>query len=120
NNSNLPWNWFGISVNPNITIDFIKENLDKEWWWFDLSRHHNITLDMNVNNPDLPWDLDGISYNPNLTWRIIYDNQDKPWGWYYISINEFNKNKYVRERLISKKYFHIWQQKYIKIKKERN
>ena len=61
-----------------------------------------------------------ISLNPNLTWKIIYENQNKLWKLYYISRNEFNKNKYVRERLISKKYFNIWYQKYIKIKKERN
>jgi len=61
-----------------------------------------------------------FSLNPNLTWKNIYENKDKPWNWSNISINKFNKNKYVKNRLISKKYFNIWRKKYIKIKKERN
>ncbi len=27
----LPWDWRYISCNPNITIEFIKDNLDKRW-----------------------------------------------------------------------------------------
>jgi len=32
-----PWNWDGISENPNITWEIIKANPDKEWYWWELS-----------------------------------------------------------------------------------
>ena len=33
-NPDKPWNWNGISNNPNITMEMIKENPDKPWdWW---------------------------------------------------------------------------------------
>jgi hypothetical protein len=30
-NPDKPWNWDGISVNPNLTVEFIKANQDKPW-----------------------------------------------------------------------------------------
>ena len=39
----------------------------------------NITMDIIKNNPDLPWDWRGISRNPNLTIDMILDNPDKDW-----------------------------------------
>src|SRR3954466_13707696 len=58
-----PWDWYGLSQNPNITWQAILDNLDKPWNWYY------------------------ISHNPNITWKNIYDNLDKPWDWSGISIN---------------------------------
>ena len=56
-----PWNWRWISMNPNITVDFIEKH------------------------PDKPWDWEGISMNPNITMEFIEKHSDKPWNWYFIS-----------------------------------
>jgi len=56
--------WYGISSNPNLTIEFINENLDKPWDWFYISANPNITMKYIKENPDKPWDWDGISRNP--------------------------------------------------------
>ena len=31
--SSLPWNWFGVSLNPNITFDNVLAHPDKPWSW---------------------------------------------------------------------------------------
>jgi hypothetical protein len=79
--------WDGISRNPNLTIEFIKENLDNPWNWSELSCNPNLTIEFINANPDKPWDWDYISMNPNITMEMINSNLDKPWSWKYISRN---------------------------------
>ena len=43
NNPEKPWNWYGITCNPNITWDIIQNNLEKPWDWYYLSSDLNIT-----------------------------------------------------------------------------
>jgi len=88
-----PWNWRGISLNPNITWKFIETNQDKPWNWSYLSSNPNITMEIIEANPNKLWDWACISMNPNITWEIIEANPDKPWNWLYISRNKFNYDK---------------------------
>ena len=90
NNPELPWDWCGFSCNPNITIEIIKENLDKPFDWQYISENKAITLEIIVNNPELPWDWDFATFNPNITWKIITENPDKPWN--FRSISYCNKS----------------------------
>ena len=55
------WNWEYISMNPNITMEFIEKY------------------------PEKPWDWDWISGNPNITMEIIEKHPEKPWNWDCIS-----------------------------------
>jgi hypothetical protein len=87
NNPNKPWDFNGLSQNPNITINIIKDNILKKWNWIHISKNKGITWDAIVNNPELPWNWFTISQNPNITLRIIKENPDKPWNWYFISMN---------------------------------
>ena len=66
---NKPWDWYGLSANPNVTWAIVEANLDK------------------------PWDWDWLSANPNVTWAIVKANPDKPWNWDELSGNKFNKPK---------------------------
>ena len=43
NNPEKPWNWVGISYNPNITWDIIQNNPEKPWRWNIISSNPNIT-----------------------------------------------------------------------------
>ncbi len=43
---NKPWDWRGISWNPNITMEVIEKYPDKPWKWYGISRNSNITMEM--------------------------------------------------------------------------
>jgi len=86
-NPDKRWDWNGISENPNITWEIIKENPNKDWSWWYISRNPNITWEIIKANPNKPWNWHGISSNPNITWEIIKANPNKPWSWYGVSCN---------------------------------
>jgi hypothetical protein len=85
--SNKPWDWYGLSQNPNITWEIVQTNPDIPWKWYRLSRNPNITWEIVKENPDKPWDWSGLSLNPNITWEIVQANPDKPWSWDGLSLN---------------------------------
>ena len=53
NNLDLAWNFFYISRNQNLTIDFIKKYENKLSWTY-VSSNKNMILDIIKSNPDLP------------------------------------------------------------------
>jgi hypothetical protein len=102
------WNWRELSMNPNITPQFIAENMDKpwncgiissvitwdiytrfpdnDWFWMELSRNPNITMAIIEENPDKPWNLLCVCENPNVTWEFIESHLDKPISPYFNKI----------------------------------
>ena len=40
-----PWNWYFISCNPNITMEFIEKYPEKPWDWYYISCNPNITME---------------------------------------------------------------------------
>lgn len=70
-----------VSINPNITIDIILNNLNWPWDWYCLSQNPGIVWQNYIDNPTLPWDLDGLSQNPNITYDIIINNLNISWNW---------------------------------------
>lgn len=62
-----PWDWFGVSKNPNITLEIVLVNPSLLWYWKGVSKNPNITLEMVLANPTIKWDWYGISKNPNIT-----------------------------------------------------
>src|SRR3954465_2989882 len=94
-----PWDWYGLSQNPNITWQAILDNLDKPWNWYYISHNPNITWKNIYDNLDKPWDWSGISINPNVTWHNIVQTSsivqqigtslnefsELPWNWCYLS-----------------------------------
>jgi len=61
-----PWNWYGLSSNPNISWEIVCSNPDKPWDWYELSMNPNITLEIVCSNPDKPWNWYGLSKNPKF------------------------------------------------------
>jgi hypothetical protein len=43
---NVKWDWYNLSQNSAITIEFVKDNLDLPWDWSWLSRNRNILLSL--------------------------------------------------------------------------
>jgi len=84
----LPWDWsHGVSSNPNLTIEFIRQYICKEWQWVKISRNRGITMKMIETNPDLPWSYVGISYNSNITTDMILTAPKEELDWSGISYN---------------------------------
>jgi hypothetical protein len=63
-----------LSVNPNVTWEFIQRTNPLNWNYSLLSKHPNITFDIIVNNPQFKWDYQYYYKNPNLDWNFIMEN----------------------------------------------
>ena len=37
---NKDWNWEAVSLNPNLTFEFVKKHIDKPWNWEDISQNY--------------------------------------------------------------------------------
>lgn len=101
-------NYTEISGNPNVTINFISNNLHLPWDWKVLSAHPNITMEIINNHPDYPWDRRSFLLNPDFTWDKVIKKEvgelyplfpekhanfepiiDRPWT-YAITVEGFN------------------------------
>jgi hypothetical protein len=91
-NPDKPWDWIGISSNPNLAMEFIA-NPDKPWSWWHISCNPNIKLQDIFANSDKPWNWEYISQNSNITIEIIEANPDKICNWTGLSVNKFTKSK---------------------------
>ena len=67
NNIDLQWNWDWVSMNPNVTMEFIMNNKKlipfKNWSMAELSRNKGITMQDICNYPKLHWVYENISEN---------------------------------------------------------
>jgi hypothetical protein len=104
-NINLPWDFKGLSENPNITIDIVKSNIHLPWNWKELSKnpnilHRELTMDMVLSHHELPWDIKYLSINPNITMDLILNNIKSHFDWDELSFNSMKKSK---EQYIKKK-----------------
>ena len=70
-NSDKPWNWGCLSMNPNITFDIVLAHPDKPWNWIFLSVNPNITFDIVLSYPDKPWYWGFLSWNQNITFDNV-------------------------------------------------
>lgn len=103
----LPWDWNGISCNPNINLDIIKKyptnSLGDEvplWNWHGVSRNSSVTFEMILDNPNDSFEFGapmwywlGVSSNPNISPDIIDKYCDLQWSWDVISFNHMINNK---------------------------
>ncbi len=94
---NKSWFYKELSWNPNLTWDFIKNNLHLPWKWNAISMNSTITWDIIQANPCINWDWTGVSQNPNITYDIIRNNPNHPWNWKCVSQNKNITWDIVRE-----------------------
>jgi hypothetical protein len=84
------WNWKLIGKNPNLTIDFVRANLNENWDWFQLTLRFSIKTIF--KNRDLKWEWDHISRKHDLTLEIISQHPEISWNWAIISLrNDINE-----------------------------
>ena len=90
-----PWDRWGISKNPNMTIDFAIENKDKLDWEF-VTTNPGITMDDIINHPELSWVWQYISLNPNITSDFVMANF-KHINFNYLSYNRGNRKNLTKK-----------------------
>ena len=78
NNPDLPWNWAWVSENPNLTMKFIIDNLDKDWNCEYISKNKFIHADhvfnkhmIKVKNNNCHWLLNQTILHENLIKMVI-------------------------------------------------
>ena len=89
----------GISMNPNITIQFIEKYIETGIGFLYLIIQ--ISLWNLLKSIQKPWDWWSISENPNITMEIIEKHPKKPWHWFLyleIQISLWNLLKSLSEK----------------------
>lgn len=85
-NMDLPWNWEGLSANRNVTFEDIKRHIDD--FEPDVFGIAKITIDDVKNNPTIPWN-EYLSKNSNISIADIEANIDLvDWNWWEMSSNQ--------------------------------
>lgn len=78
-------NWKRVSKNPNITVEIVRNNFDKNWNWKNLSKHLDISKEFDKS---WPWDYENLSKNQTLRWEIVENNINEKWDWNWLSCNK--------------------------------
>lgn len=84
---NYPWNDQYISMNPNITSNYIlNEGASRKWFIPYVSANKGIT-ERDIYKNILPWDYLNLGSNPNLPAKYVNDNPNQRWNMYSVSSN---------------------------------
>ena len=70
----------------------------------NISMNPNINMNIVKKNPEKDWDWKFLSWNPNINMDIITENLNKPWDWSSFSENMFQKEKDLFYEKEFKKY----------------
>jgi hypothetical protein len=110
----FPDAWKYIGGNPNVSMETIQTNLDKDWDWNEIAKNPNITVEMLQLHPELLKNRYFLEYNPNIpiemirmagnlsgflwqqicrnpsiTMKMVNENLDLPWDWEIFSSNPY-------------------------------
>lgn len=80
-----PWNDQYLSMNPNITSNYIL-NTNRNWSMSHISANQGIS-ERDIYKNVLPWDYLNLSSNPNLPAKYVNDNPNHDWNMYSVSSN---------------------------------
>lgn len=99
-NPTFRWDWYGVSLNPNLTQDFVEKNVERLCW-------KNISCNKSIATPEyilktlnqLPWDRSSIQHiiDQNITTQHIMDAENTTLskeGYIWLS---YKKNSVTRE-----------------------
>ena len=104
----LPWDYEGLSANPNTTLRLVDAMPDAPWdygllgsmptlkledvrarfgrgWLIGLTDH--INMQALLCQPQLPWDWHGVSRSPHLDIAAVAQDPSLPWDWDEINCN---------------------------------
>lgn len=81
--------WNILSSSPLISLNIIKKYPDKPWDYANIGKRPDLTLDFIENNIDKKWDWKILSSNNIITVNFIKKYSNKPWDFFIISQNEY-------------------------------
>jgi hypothetical protein len=98
-----------LSLNPNITIDYIKNN-KKHFSYYEIMKNPTIKLSdiSELQKIYNEYDYGYVCGNPNLTFEYIRDNITKHWPWYALSQHKCITMEHIENTLNDKKYRWSW------------
>jgi hypothetical protein len=73
------WFYQNLSMNPNITIEDVMQDMDKQWNFSILTERSTTYMRDIDNHPDFPWDNISLSRNPNITMEDIETHTNIKW-----------------------------------------
>ena len=102
------WKWNEIVEREDLTIKFIKDNLeiinsqrDKKWLWAKISQAKYVYNDTILQNPDIHWDWRHVIQNKNLTFELfdkLPENMPyQDWVWHHLSNAEGLTERFVNK-----------------------
>ena len=83
-----------LVLNFNNIPQFIRDLPEFDNFMMYISSNPNITLEIVQKNPDKQWDWKQLSTNPNVTWKFVINNLDKDWNWNLLSRNDIYYSQY--------------------------
>lgn len=87
-----PWIFTYLSrcVSWDYILEFSKEpSIDVQWDYRSMTLNYNIPLSIIFDNLDKPWDLYYLSFREDLTWREVVNHPEIKWNFKSMSGNEF-------------------------------
>ena len=108
NNLHFPWNWnLGVSSNRNVDIEFIEKHKDKKWNWLFLSSHIKLNQKSLIKYKD-KLNFCKLSLNPNLSLDLVINNPKLYWNYNNLLLNPIMTVDFFlkyKNKLFSNVYF---------------
>ena len=82
-----PINWNNITDFQNISIKFFEKHLDKPWNFSFVQEIKGFTLDIFLKYPNIQWDWIRISRNSKTSLDFIESHLELPWEWGFNGIS---------------------------------
>jgi hypothetical protein len=102
------WDWDDLSANPNISWEFIYNNLQRPWIWRKVSANTNITFPIVISHQERCWDGFGLAENENMTFEHLVILSEK----YNISWALASTNKNITWEIIESNPKYSWRYDY--------
>ncbi len=79
------WDYTNLSINPNLPLAYVNDNMDKPWNWFEISKVASMTDIERYYN--FNWDSVGLSMNKGISMDYIFDRSNIAWDKQRVMIN---------------------------------
>lgn len=76
-----PWSEEYVSGNPNVDMQYILDNPQREWFPGHYSDNSSITFQDVLDHPELEWDFSALMNNPNVTYQDVLDHPELDWDY---------------------------------------